>query len=119
MAFDAIVAAIGYDRIYANILVVEQSRITDLTVRVNKQKYFGQDGLYFCGFWIGLTGVMREIGLDAQKIARHIADALQPTGKVKESRSGKFLVGVGLVVGAVLGYQLIRARMRGTSSSLV
>jgi hypothetical protein len=40
---------------------------------VNKQKYFGKDGLYFCGFWISPTGQIREIGLDAKKIARDIA----------------------------------------------
>ena len=39
----------------------------------NKQKYFGKDGLYFCGYWISPTGQIREISLDAKKIARDIA----------------------------------------------
>jgi len=42
-------------------------------MNVDKQKYFGNDGLYFCGFWIGPTGVIYEISLEAQKIARDIA----------------------------------------------
>jgi indole-3-pyruvate monooxygenase len=71
--FDAIVAGIGYYRDYAEIMDVDKSRFEDLKVSVNKQKYFGKDGLYFCGFWIGPTGQIREIGADAQKIAKDIA----------------------------------------------
>ena len=71
--FDALVAAIGYYRDYAEIIDVDKSRFQDLKDRVNRQKYFGKDGLYFCGFWIGPTGVIREIALDAQKIAKDIA----------------------------------------------
>jgi len=71
--FDAIVAAIGYYRDYAEIIHVDQARFEDLKVSVDKQKYFGKDGLYFCGFWINATGAIREISLDAQKIAKDIA----------------------------------------------
>jgi len=71
--FDAIVAAIGYYRDYEEIIDVDRSRFEDLSEPVNKQKSFGKDGLYFCGFWISPTGQIREIGLDAQKIAGDIA----------------------------------------------
>jgi hypothetical protein len=71
--FDAIVAAIGYYRDYAEIIQVDKSRFEDLKVSVAKQKYFGKDGLYFCGFWVSPTGQMREIASDAKKIARDIA----------------------------------------------
>jgi len=71
--FDAIIAGIGYYRDYEEIIEVDQSRFEDLKQPVNKQKYFGKDGLYFCGFWISPTGQIREIGLDAKKIARDIA----------------------------------------------
>ncbi|HEY4335446.1 MAG TPA: NAD(P)/FAD-dependent oxidoreductase [Puia sp.] len=70
--FDAIVAAIGYYRDYAEIVDVDKSRFEDLRVSVDRQKYFGKDGLYFCGFWIAPTGTIREIALDARKIARDI-----------------------------------------------
>jgi indole-3-pyruvate monooxygenase len=70
--FDAIVAGIGYYRDYAEIIDVDKSRFEDLKVSVDKQKYFGKDGLYFCGFWIGPTGQIREIASDAQKIAKDI-----------------------------------------------
>ena len=71
--FDAIIAAIGYYRDYAEIIHVDKTRFDDLKVCVDKQRYFGKDGLYFCGFWIAPTGQMREISRDAQKIANEIA----------------------------------------------
>jgi indole-3-pyruvate monooxygenase len=70
--FDAIVAGIGYYRDYAEIIEVENKRFDDLKLSAGKQKYFGKDGLYFCGFWIAPTGQFREIGLDAKKIAKDI-----------------------------------------------
>ncbi|MEP7229771.1 MAG: NAD(P)/FAD-dependent oxidoreductase [Ginsengibacter sp.] len=71
--FDAIVAGIGYYRDYAEIIDVDKNRFQDLKVPVSKQKYFGKDGLYFCGFWIGPTGQIREIASDAKIIAKDIA----------------------------------------------
>jgi indole-3-pyruvate monooxygenase len=73
--FDAIVAGIGYYRDYAEIVDVDRCRFDDLRVSAGKQKYFGRDGLYFCGYWISPTGQIREISSDAQKIARDIAKA--------------------------------------------
>src|SRR4030095_5216910 len=72
--YDAIIASIGYYRDYACIINLDQSRFEDLKLRVGKQRYFGKDGLYFCGFWIGPTGQIREIARDAQRIARDIAN---------------------------------------------
>jgi len=71
--FDAVIAAIGYYRDYAQIIDVDKSRFDDLKVCADKQKFFGKDGLYFCGFWIGPTGQIREISRDAEKIANDIA----------------------------------------------
>ena len=71
--FDSIVAAIGYYPNHSSFIDVESNRFEDLKLRAGKQKLFGKDGLYFCGFWIGPTGLIREISLDAKKIAKHIA----------------------------------------------
>jgi hypothetical protein len=71
--FDAIVAGIGFYRDYAEIINVDKSRFEDLKLPVGKQKYFGEDGLYFCGFWVAPTGQIREIASDAKKIAKDIA----------------------------------------------
>ena len=71
--FDAIVAAIGYHKGYGqDLLRVDKSRFDDLRVKADKQKYFGKDGLYFCGFFVSPTGQIREIGMDAKKIAKSI-----------------------------------------------
>jgi len=71
--FDSIVAATGYYPNHTEIVRVDKSRFEDLRVSTDHQKYFGKDGLYFCGLWIGPTGQIREIGLDAKKIAKDIA----------------------------------------------
>ena len=71
--FEAIVAAIGYYRDYAAIINTDKRRFEDLKLPASTQKYFGEDGLYFCGFWISPTGQIREISLDAQRIAKDIA----------------------------------------------
>jgi indole-3-pyruvate monooxygenase len=82
--FDAIVAGIGYYRDYAEIIEVDKKRFDDLKLSVNKQKYFGEDGLYFCGFWIAPTGQIREIASDAQKIARDIIKKEKAVSKLKK-----------------------------------
>jgi indole-3-pyruvate monooxygenase len=71
--FDAIIACIGFSRDNAEIVAVDKNRFEDLNRCTNQQKYFGKDGLYFCGFWIAPTGHIREIAADAQKIASDIA----------------------------------------------
>lgn len=70
--FDAIIAAIGYYRDFAEILQVDKSRFEDLRVSVERQTFFGKDGLYFCGYWVSPTGQIREISSDAKKIAKDI-----------------------------------------------
>ena len=72
-SFDTIIAAIGYYNDYSEIIDVDKSRFDDLKASVDRQKYFGKDGLYFCGFWVAPTGQFREIALDAKKIAKDIA----------------------------------------------
>lgn len=71
--FDAIVAAIGYTGSCAGMLHVEKRRFDDLKNGVEEQNYFGADGLYFCGYWVGPRGQIREIAADARKIAKDIA----------------------------------------------
>lgn len=70
--FDAIIAGIGYYPNYTEFIDVDKKRFDDLKMKINKQKYFGKEGLYFCGFWIAPTGQIREIALDAKKIAKDI-----------------------------------------------
>jgi cation diffusion facilitator CzcD-associated flavoprotein CzcO len=71
--FDAIVAAIGFNRNYEKLLQVDPSRFDDLRHSLNNQEYFGKDGLYFCGYWVSPTGQIREIARDSKAIAKDIA----------------------------------------------
>jgi indole-3-pyruvate monooxygenase len=71
--FDAIVGGIGYHREYPGFMDLEKERFEDLELPVSEQKYFGKDGLYFCGYWISPRGQIFEIARDAQKIAKDIA----------------------------------------------
>ncbi len=70
--FDSIVAGIGYERNCSDIVEVDRNRFDDLRVEVGRQRYFGKDGLYFCGYWVSPTGQIREISQDARKIAMDI-----------------------------------------------
>ena len=70
--FDAIVAAIGYQRNVADIVDVSPGRFGDLRLQISRQQHFGEDGLYFCGYWVSPTGQIREIARDAKKIAADI-----------------------------------------------
>jgi cation diffusion facilitator CzcD-associated flavoprotein CzcO len=70
--FDAIIAGIGYYRDYAKFLHVDQSRFEDLKLPTDRQRLFGKDGLYFCGYWVSPTGQIREIRMDALRIAKDI-----------------------------------------------
>jgi indole-3-pyruvate monooxygenase len=70
--FDAIVTAIGYTRNSAEIVDVARNRFEDLRLQIDRQRHFGEDGLYFCGYWVSPTGQIREIARDAKKIAADI-----------------------------------------------
>jgi indole-3-pyruvate monooxygenase len=71
--FDTIIAATGYQHNLESLLDSSSERISDLNNPINKQSYFGRDGLYFCGFYVSPTGMLREIGIEAKKIANDIA----------------------------------------------
>ena len=70
--FNVIVAGVGYERNCSEIVEAEGRRFDDLRLCTDKQRYFGEDGLYFCGYWIGPAGQIREIARDARKIAGDI-----------------------------------------------
>ena len=72
-SFDAIVAGIGFSVDFTEIDGIDKTRFDDLKFPIDKQKYFGKDDLYFCGYWISPTGQIREISQDAKKIAKAIA----------------------------------------------
>jgi thioredoxin reductase len=70
--FDAIILATGYLHNLESILHIDNARIEDAGKAIIKQSFFGKDGLYFCGFYVSPTGMLREIGIEALKIAEDI-----------------------------------------------
>lgn len=72
-AFDAVVLATGYRPAIAEFLP-QAAEVADSN---GVPKVSGQEtsipGLYFCGFYVSPTGMLREIGIEAKRIARHIA----------------------------------------------
>jgi cation diffusion facilitator CzcD-associated flavoprotein CzcO len=71
--FDAIILATGYEHDLANLLGAENEKINKLNTPVGKRTSFGNDGLYFCGFYVSPMGMLREIGIEARKIAEDIS----------------------------------------------
>lgn len=71
--FDAIVAAVGFERNDTAFVFVDKSRFDDARLSVDEQQLFGKDGLYFCGFHVSPTGFIREISSAAKQIAKDIA----------------------------------------------
>ncbi len=70
---DAIILATGYHHNLEILLNIGKDRFDDLNYPVDKQSWFGKDGLYFCGFYVSPTGMLREISADAKKISRDIS----------------------------------------------
>jgi len=71
---DVIIFATGYCHNLEKVLQVDQERIRELTQPFDKQTSFGKDGLYACGFYLSPSGMLREIGIEARKIALDISE---------------------------------------------
>lgn len=71
--FDAIILATGFRNNLQHILNLSKDRLNDLANSTSKQSFFGKDGLYLCGFYLSPMGMLREIGIEAKKIAKDIA----------------------------------------------
>ncbi len=71
--FDAIILATGYRHNLESFLNLGSDRIDDLNNVISKQSWFGKDGLYFCGFYVSPMGMLREIRIEAKKIAKDIS----------------------------------------------
>ncbi|WP_258103238.1 NAD(P)/FAD-dependent oxidoreductase [Marinoscillum sp. MHG1-6] len=72
--FDAIITAVGYENGLDKLLKLDEERKEDLKNKLSDRTYFGKDNLYFCGFHVSSTGMLREVALES----KIIADALKP-----------------------------------------
>ena len=70
-SFDAIIMATGYKTGIEDLIKVPEKRMQDIRLPIKKRAFFGQENLFFCGYFIAPTGMLREIGIEAKQIARH------------------------------------------------
>jgi cation diffusion facilitator CzcD-associated flavoprotein CzcO len=71
--FDAIIMATGYETGLEKFISLDQQRLDDIRQSIKDRKLFGADNLYFCGFHVSPSGMLREIGLESKMIAEEIA----------------------------------------------
>jgi pyruvate/2-oxoglutarate dehydrogenase complex dihydrolipoamide dehydrogenase (E3) component len=70
--FDAVVLATGFLPRVDEFLPEAQAALDEYGSPVSSGVE-ALPGLYFCGFFVSPTGMLREIGVEARRIARHIA----------------------------------------------
>ena len=71
--FDAVVLATGYRPDVSELIPQAAETVAPGGVPVASGRELGLPGLYACGFTISRTGMLREIGIEARRIAEAIA----------------------------------------------
>lgn len=71
--FDAIIAGIGYEAGLENFIDIDEDRKEDLQMKITDRDFPGKDNIYFCGFFVSPTGMLREIAIESGFIADRIA----------------------------------------------
>ena len=71
--FDAIIMATGYRTGLEDLMTLSSERLADIQMKLENRKFFGGDNLYFCGFFVAPTGMLREINIESGYIAKHIS----------------------------------------------
>ncbi len=64
--------ATGYETGLEKIILLDQQRWADIKLRIKDRKFFGDRGLYFCGFHVSAGGMLREINLESKLIVQDI-----------------------------------------------
>ncbi len=70
--FDAIIFATGYRSGIEKIVSLNPERLEDIRKPIAKRKMEGNDNIYFCGYYISPTGMLREINIESKAIVRNI-----------------------------------------------
>ncbi|MFY0628489.1 MAG: NAD(P)/FAD-dependent oxidoreductase [Reichenbachiella sp.] len=69
---DAIIFATGYDTGLEKIMDINSNQLEDMKKSIKNRQFFGSEDLYFCGFYVSPTGMLREIRLESAAIAKRI-----------------------------------------------
>jgi indole-3-pyruvate monooxygenase len=78
--FDAIIVATGFRPQVGRFLDPENDIFTP-GLAPPRRGAAARPGLYFCGFVVSPTGMLREIGIEARRIAEHIAMGEHPASR--------------------------------------
>jgi len=73
VAFDAVVLATGYRPQIEDFLLSWREACDEAGMPLASGKASPVPGLYFCGFFVAPSGMLREIGIEAKDIASAIA----------------------------------------------
>lgn len=71
--FDVVILATGYTPDIASLLKRADSVVDEKGVPLKSGAATALPGLYFCGYYVSPTGMLREISIDAKRIARAIS----------------------------------------------
>ena len=71
--FDAIIMATGYTNGLDDWIDFDHGQDEDIYRAVKDRRFLGKDGLYFCGYFVSPTGMIREVNLESKAIGRHIS----------------------------------------------
>jgi len=78
--FDAIIFGTGYRSGIKKFISIEDDRLEDIGKPIRKRKKVGENNIYFCGYYVSPTGMLREINIESQAIVKHL------TNKIKVSK---------------------------------
>jgi len=72
-SFDAVISGTGYKPMLSDFLKDANKVIAEDGLPYKSGVETSLKGLYFCGFYVSPSGMLREIGIEAKRIAKHIA----------------------------------------------
>lgn len=75
--FDAVILATGYRPQVSDFLAEASSVLDEAGIPTSSGKESAIRGLYFCGYYVSPTGMLREIALEAKQISESIAKWIQ------------------------------------------
>ncbi len=72
--YDAILLGTGYNNGLSNYIDLPEERFNDITQPIKDRTYFGMDNIYFCGYYVAPSGMIREMTIESGKIVERIID---------------------------------------------
>ena len=72
-SFDAVILATGFRPRVNTFLKLDSDIINEEGTPLQSGRETSMPGLYFCGYYVSPTGKLREIGIEARRIAASIA----------------------------------------------